>query len=110
MSQYYIAIAHPGWSGDPAAGDAAFKQFVSIRCVIQESDRSHGAKSCCVKHQEYFRRHPNHNVVGELILSNDVQQLCGRFSPERPQHHLFKRPNRSNFAENIGRHWVIEEV
>ena len=109
MSQYYIAVAHSGWSGDPATSDAALEQFVRVRCVIQESDRPHRAKSCCVKHQEYFRRYPNDDVVGEFILSNYVQQLGGRRSPKRPEHRLFKRPNRSNFAENVGRHRVIAE-
>jgi hypothetical protein len=109
VSQYYIAVAHPCWGGNPATSDASFKQFVRIRCVIQESDRPHGAESCCVKHQEYFRRYLNDDIVSELILSNYVQQLGGRRSPERPEHCLFKRPDRSNFAENIGRHWLLAE-
>lgn len=110
MSQYYIAVAHPGWSGDPATSNAAFEQFVCIRCVIQECDRPYSAESVCIKHEEYLWRYPNHNVVGELILSNDVQQLGGRLSRERPKHRLFKRPNGSNFAENMGRHRVLAEV
>ena len=104
MSQDYIAVARLSRSRNPGTSNAAFKQFVRIRRVIQKSDRPHSAKSRCVKHQEYFRRYPNHDVVGELILSNDVQQLGGRLSPERPEHRPFKRPKRSNFAENIGRH------
>lgn len=92
VSQYYIAAAHLGGSRNPAASNAAFKQCVRIRRVIQKSDRPYSAKSCCVKYQEYFLRYSNHNVVGELILSNYVQQLGGRLSSERPEHHLFKRP------------------
>ena len=109
MSQHHIAIAHPGWSGDPATGDAAFKQFVGIRCVIQESDRPHGAESGCVEHLERVRRHRNDNVVSELILSHDIHQLSGRFSGKRPKHRLFKRPNRFDFFENIGRHLDYEK-
>ena len=93
MSQNYGAVAHPGWSGDPATDDAAFKQFVRIGCVIQESGRPHDAKSSCVKHQEYFRGYANDDVVGEFILSNYVEQLGGRLSPKRPEHRLFKRRN-----------------
>lgn len=110
MSQYRIAVTHPSRSRNPATGDTAFKQFICIGRVIQKSDRPYSAKSSCVKHQEHVRRYPNHNIMGELILSNDIQQLGGWLLPERPEHHLFKRPKRSNFAENIGRHCLFIPV
>jgi hypothetical protein len=45
VSQYYIAAAHLGGSRNPAASNAAFKQCVRIRRVIQKSDRPYSAKS-----------------------------------------------------------------
>ena len=84
--------------------DATFKQFVCIRCVIQQSDRSDCAESACVEHEKSVMRYSNHDVVRELVLSNNALQFCRRLPGERPIHYLFESAEGFYFAENIDVH------
>ena len=93
MSEYDIAVAHPGRARNPATSNAAFEQLVRIRRVIDEGDRPGCAESVCVKHQEDFRRRLKNDIVSELVLSDDLKQLRWRLSEYSPMHRLFKRPD-----------------
>ena len=93
MSEYDIAVAHPGRGRNPATSNAAFEQLVGIGRVIDEGDRPDCAESVCVKHQEDFRRRLKDDIVSELVLGDDLKQLCWRLSEYSPMHRLFKRPD-----------------
>jgi len=77
--------------------------------MIVKSNHPDGAKSGGIKHQEHIRRDTNHDVVGEFVLSNYIEQPGWRVLGKRPVHHLFQRSKRSGFVKNIGMHRVLGE-
>jgi hypothetical protein len=104
VSEYGIAVAHPGCGRNPATSNAAFKQLVSIGCVVLESDRSNSAESGCVKQHEKVREHLKDDVVSKLVLSDYFEQPCWGLETGSPMHSSFKRPQRFKSVEDVGVH------